>query len=114
MSWCETKFNEIVLATVIGMLSISSCSKKGTKHTIASYLYAGYRATEKVVPYVRIDNLHYQAGEVYFHKNNTTALIAGARYEINYLAVVKLEYQHQKSELNGTSNSITAQFAIGF
>ena len=52
--------------------------------------------------------------EIYFTKDNTTAAVAGLRFEINYLAVVKLEYQYTHSELNGFDNRITTQFAIGF
>ena len=32
----------------------------------------------------------------------------------NYLAVVKMEYQYLKSELTGSGNRFTAQFALGF
>ena len=35
-------------------------------------------------------------------------------YEINYLMVVKLEYQYIDRDFSGTDNRITAQFAIGF
>jgi len=86
----------------------------GSKHTLASYVYTGYRATDTLVPYLRFDQLDFQPGEIYYNKNNLTSIIAGVRYEINYLAVIKLEYQNKKTELAGTSNSVTAQFAIGF
>lgn len=86
----------------------------GTKTTMASYLYAGIKIKEKFVPYVRVDNLHYQSGEMFYHADNTTALVTGLRYEINYLSVVKLEYQYTDSKMMGTGNKLTAQFAIGF
>jgi hypothetical protein len=86
----------------------------GTRQTIASYFYAGYKIKEKLIPYIRLDNLHFQEGEIFFHKDNTTSLVAGIRYDINYLTVVKLEYQHQHLELEGNVNKITAQIAIGF
>lgn len=86
----------------------------GNKQTLASYLYTGYKITDKIVPYIRLDNLHYQQGEIYFTKDNTTAFVAGIRYQINYLAAIKLEYQYQHSELEGYNNKLTAQFAIGF
>ena len=86
----------------------------GTKSTSASYIYAGYRIKEKFVPYVRLDNLHYQAGEMYYHKDNMTAIVAGVRFQVNYLAVIKLEYQHQHAEIEGSADKVTAQFAIGF
>jgi len=95
-------------------LALNHTDTTGTKTTIASYLYTGFKATEKFIPYIRVDYLHYQDGEIYYHKDNTTSFVGGARYQINYLAVVKLEYQYLHSEMNGNSNRVTAQFAIGF
>jgi hypothetical protein len=86
----------------------------GTKTTLAGYVYAGYKIKEKWVPYLRYDNIRYQNGEMYFMKNNTQSFVAGLRYEINYLAVVKLEYQHTDNEFSPDVDKITAQFAIGF
>jgi hypothetical protein len=86
----------------------------GTKTTNASYLYSGYRITDKWTPYIRLDRLHYQNGELLFHKNNTTAFLMGIRYQISYLAVLKLEYQFYRSEMDGDQNRIVAQFAVGF
>ena len=34
--------------------------------------------------------------------------------QINYLAVVKLEYQHTHTQSSGDQNKVTFQFAIGF
>ena len=86
----------------------------GSKATFASYIYAGLRVTDKFVPYLRFDDLHYQIGEIYYDKNNTRSFVAGLRYEINFLAVIKLEYQYQHSEFLSSQNKVTAQFAIGF
>ncbi|HMH35166.1 MAG TPA: hypothetical protein VK543_19150 [Puia sp.] len=86
----------------------------GTKQTSASYIYAGYKIHEKFIPYVRFDYLQYQDGEIYFTKNNTTSIVGGIRFQINYLAVVKLEYQHMKADIEGNVDKFTAQFAIGF
>ena len=97
-----------------GTFGINKTDTTGSKSTWASYIYSGYKITEKLVPYVRFDDLQYDKGEIYYNKNNTTSIIAGVRYEINYLAVVKLEYQYQHTETEGRINTITAQFAIGF
>jgi hypothetical protein len=86
----------------------------GTKRTNASYLYAGVRLQDRLIPYAKIERIHYQAGELFYPKNNTTSFIAGIRYEISYLAVIKLEYEHDKREVEGRINKVTAQFAIGF
>lgn len=97
-----------------GTAGVNSTDTTGAKTTIAAYLYAGYKITNKFVPYLRLDELHYQKGEMYYAVNNTTSLVAGIRYEINYLAVVKMEYQYQHSDNFNSTNKITLQFAIGF
>lgn len=86
----------------------------GSKRTVASYIYAGIKIKEKVVPYLRLDNLHFQQGEIFFDNNNTTAIIGGIRYNINYVTALKMEYQHQHSTMDGDSNKFTMQLAIGF
>ena len=97
-----------------GTLGINKTDTTGSKNTIASYIYTGYKINEKLIPYVRLDNINYQEGEIYYHKDNTTAFVAGIRYQINYLAVIKLEYQHQHLQTEGNSDKLTMQFAIGF
>ena len=86
----------------------------GTKNSTAAYIYAGYKIKERFVPYIRFDDLHYQQGEMYYVKDNMTSIVAGFRFQVNYLAVVKLEYQYQQAENEGSANKVTAQFAIGF
>jgi hypothetical protein len=97
-----------------GSLAQDNTDTTGTQNNWASYLYAGYRITEKLVPYIRLDNLHYGTGEVYYTKNNTKSFIAGVRYEVDYLLVLKLEYQHLDSEVQGKIDSFTFQVALGF
>ena len=97
-----------------GTLAHNHTDSLGTKESFAGYVYAGFKIKEKLVPYVRFDNLNFQAGEMLFHNNNMRGAIAGVRYEINYLAVVKVEYQHSYSELTGKADKVSAQFAIGF
>ncbi|HEX8461136.1 MAG TPA: hypothetical protein VF623_06885 [Segetibacter sp.] len=96
------------------MLGITRTDTTGSKRSLSSYAYAGLKATEKITPYIRFDNLQYQDGEIAFHKNNSTAFIVGGRYQLNYLAVIKLEYQYLETEMSAASNRISAQFAIGF
>jgi hypothetical protein len=97
-----------------GTLGNNHTDTTGTRHTLASYIYMGYKIKEKWVPYVRLDQLHFQEGELFYHKDNTTSFVGGLRYNINYLAVVKLEYQHLDSEHGGDQNKFTVQVAIGF
>lgn len=97
-----------------GTFAINHNNTIGNPLTVASYVYAGVKLKEKWVPYLRIDNLNYQDEEALFDNDNATSVVGGLRYEINYLAVVKLEYQYEHRELAGNNNSVTAQFAIGF
>lgn len=95
-------------------LALNHTDTTGTKQALASYIYAGVRVANKLVPYVKVEQITYQQGQLYYHKDNTTSFIGGMRYEISYLAVVKLEYEYDKREIEGNLNRITAQFAIGF
>jgi len=97
-----------------GTMGLNHTDTTGTRRSFASYVYTGYHITEKLIPYIRVDNLAFQQGEVYFTKDNTTAFVGGIRYQINFLTVVKLEYMYQHLENEGYINKITAQFAIGF
>ncbi len=95
-------------------LALNHTDTTGTKQTLASYLYAGYKITQKIIPYIRVDDLHYQDGEILFTKDNTQDFVLGLRYQVNYLIVAKLEYQHTQFETEGKNDKITMQLAIGF
>jgi hypothetical protein len=97
-----------------GTTGLNHTDTTGTRTTLASYIYAGYRLNNKIVPYMRYDNINYQAGEIYYMKNNISSFVAGMRYEISYLSVVKLEYQYLHNEMGDPVNKLSAQFAIGF
>jgi len=86
----------------------------GTTYSTASYLYAGLRLNEKSVPYVRFDHLSYEADEQFFDNQDTDSFIAGFRYEVSFLIVLKMEYQYIDREISGSSSIINAQVAIGF
>lgn len=85
-----------------------------TKITMGYYVYAGYR-WKKLVSYVRYDQIDYTDRDPYYGGANITVFTGGLRYEINYLAVVKLEYQYKEwSGLSKTQEFVNFQFAIGF
>lgn len=86
----------------------------GAKITIASYGYAGLKINEKWVPYIRVDNIHYQEGEIFYQADNMISVITGIRYDYNYLVVVKLEFRHEDFKKKGINNMVIAQVAIGF
>lgn len=94
--------------------SANTAENTGTVNSISSYFYAGYRIKEKLVPYFRIDSLNFEEEEFYYASNDVTTFTTGIRYEINYLAVVKLEYQHESISLFDNINRVKLQIAIGF
>lgn len=110
VAYFGSKYELLVESTI----SSSKADILGKSNAFISYLYAGYKIKEKWIPYIRIDYLKYNDNEFYFNANNTTSYVAGLRYEISYLAVVKLEYQHAETDVLGSVNKLTAQLAIGF
>jgi hypothetical protein len=112
-------YNDSVFSKKFELLAESSMTMNrsdslGTQRAIASYIYAGLRVTDKIIPYVRLDDIQYNNSEVYYMDNNTRSYIGGVRYEISYLAVLKLEYQHTKSHMYNNSDNIIFQIAVGF
>jgi hypothetical protein len=107
-------FGEKVEVLAESTFALNHTDTTGTKQTFAGYLYAGYKIKERLVPYIRLDRLHFEEGEILFDKNNTTSIVGGIRYNINYLTVVKLEYQYERTELVRDINKLTFQIAVGF
>ncbi|MDO7854653.1 hypothetical protein [Hymenobacter convexus] len=113
-------YNDSVFSKKFELLAESSMASNrsdslGTQRAMATYAYAGLRLTDKFVPYIRLDDIRYTTGqEVYFMANETQSFVGGMRYEISYLAVVKLEYQRTKSHLYPVANKVTFQIAVGF
>ncbi len=97
-----------------GSIAVNHSDTTCYKRTIGSYVYLGYRITPKITPYVRGDYLNFENGEVFFIKDNTSSVIAGLSYKVNYKAIIKLEYKYLYSEIKGNANKVTAQIAIGF
>ena len=97
-----------------GTLMNNKTESAGSANSFGSYFYAGVRLEEKWVPYLRVDYLKYEKNDPFLDTNNTTSLLVGLRYEINYLMVIKLEYDHQDRDVLGSINKISAQMAIGF
>ena len=97
-----------------GTCALNHANSTGNVPSYNTYAYARFRVTEKIVPYIRFDYLTYKDDEIYFEKDNTTSILGGLRYEINYLIVFKAEYQHLNSEVGGIRNILNTQIAIGF
>ncbi len=107
-------FGDKIEVLAEGTLGLNKTDTTGSRQTIASYIYAGYKIRENLVPYIRFDQLDFQEGEIFYHSNNTTSLVGGLRYNINYLTAIKAEYQYQNFKSGGNLNRFTAQLAIGF
>ncbi len=92
----------------------------GVNVSPTAYVYAGYRTKYKLVPYMRVDLLNFSSEEVLFSNKRQRGALVGLRYEINYLTVLKLEYNYTESMSMANHSSMTNtrainfQFAIGF
>ena len=105
-----SKFEVLAEAT----FASNTAESTGTVNSFASYIYTGWRATEKLVPYLRYDILNYSDKEIYYSNNDDkTSFVVGLRYEVSFLIVAKMEYQYQKIETLNT-DLINFQIAIGF
>ena len=69
---------------------------------------------------MRVDLLDFSSKEVLYSNNRQRGALLGLRYEINYLAVLKPEYNYTESMSMSDhstmthTNAINFQFAIGF
>ncbi len=97
-----------------GTLAVNHAASTGNVNSFTSYAYAGIRLGEKWIPYLRFDYLKYQDEEIFYEKDDTSSILVGLRYEINYLIALKMEYQHTDSEISGVSDGLNVQIAIGF
>lgn len=97
-----------------GTYSINHTDSTGNATSQSAYIYAGYKVKEKIIPYAKVDFMNFDSREIYYSKNNTLSLLAGIRYQINYLAVLKLEFEFDQTQYTGNYNKLSAQFAIGF
>ena len=71
-----------------GTFGINKTDTTGSKNTLAAYLYAGYKVTEKLIPYVRLDDLQYQNGEIYFDKEQYNFCCGWFRFQIIILLLL--------------------------
>jgi hypothetical protein len=85
-----------------------------SQNSYGFYAHAGYRLFQKIVPYVRYDNVNYADNDIWFDSDSRQSFIGGIRYEFSYLAVLKAEYQLTDVKKGADSDVITLQFAIGF
>jgi hypothetical protein len=114
LAYNDSVFSKKFELLVESSMAVNKSDSLGAQKALATYAYAGLRITDKIIPYVRIDDIRYNNKEVYFMDNNTRSFVGGVRYELSYLAVLKLEYQHVKSHMYNNSDNIIFQVAVGF
>ena len=95
-------------------VALNDAENAGSSTSFATYVYGGWRLNDKLVPYVRYDNLTFDDEDQFFDSEDVQSFIAGIRYEVSYLIVVKAEYQYSDREVTGNSSLLNAQIAIGF
>ena len=90
--------------------------ESGTTMNTALYVYAGVRPWKKIklVPYVRYDFARYAEEDLFFTPGTKHLFVGGARYEFNYLAVAKLEYNYAMPQVADPFGSLLFQIAVGF
>jgi hypothetical protein len=116
----SVSYNDSVFSKKYELLAESSMAMNrsdslGKQNVVATYAYAGLRVTDKIIPYVRFDDIRYHKQEVYFHNHQVQSFVGGLRYELSYLAVFKLEYQrtnHHHQPAYG--DRVIFQVAVGF
>lgn len=93
----------------------------GTKTTHGAYAYAGYKLTEKFIPYAFAQlallddsNPYYNTPKQTIGLESTKSLSLGARYRFDPNAVLKLEYQVTYGDVSEYSFGPRLQFAFGF
>ena len=116
VSYFGNKFELLAESSV----AVNQNDSTGAIVSPTAYVYAGYRTKFKLVPYMRVDLLDFSSQEVLFSNKRHLGALLGLRYEINYLAVLKLEYNYTESMSMSDhstmthTNAINFQFAIGF
>ena len=115
----SVSYNDSIFSKKYELLAESSMAMNkadslGTQNAVASYAYAGLRLTDKIIPYVRVDDIRYHKQEVYFHDHRVQSFVGGVRYELSYLAVFKLEYQHTNYHGTADADRMIFQVAVGF
>ncbi len=115
----SVSYNDSIFSKKYELLAESSMAMNkadslGRQNVVASYAYAGLRLTDKIIPYVRFDDIRYRKQEVYFHNHQVQSLVGGLRYELSYLAVFKLEYQRTNHHDTVDADRVIFQVAVGF
>jgi hypothetical protein len=114
VSYFGNKFEVLAESSI----AVNENDSTGSPVSSTAYLYAGYKIRNKFVPYFRLDALKFSESEVLFSNHPQYGGLIGLRYEINYLAVAKLEYSYTETRHHGnylgSAKGLYFQFAVGF
>ncbi len=105
------KKNKVELLGELMLVRNSSSIAEGV--TLAHYIYGGYRIGQ-VTPYFRFDQLMFDDNEPYFLAEDVNQFLLGLRFDLNFLAVIRVEYQTIGSDNADNFNRFIFQVALGF
>ena len=88
--------------------------RTGTEGTTTGFYALGSYSFDDLSPFIKFDLLDPDDADPIFSPGKTTALSVGARYDMSYLASVKVQYTNRDVEGADKENLLRAQFAIGF
>ena len=109
----NTRFKKDKLELIGEVMLVRNEGNGGSGVTLAHYVYGGYQLG-RVTSYVRFDQLIYDDNEPYFHPEDTDQFLFGMKYELNFLAVIRAEYQFISTEHSNNFNRFVLQVALGF
>lgn len=109
----NTKIKMKSLELLLELMLVRNTSDVGTGVTLAHYVYGGYKLG-KITPYVRFDQLIFDEDEPYFLVEDVDQFLVGLKYELSFLAVIRVEYQTISAANSSTFNRFIFQVALGF
>ena len=109
----NSRFKKRSLELLAEVMLVRNSSDISTGVTLAHYVYGGYQLGN-ITPYLRFDQLIFDDDEPYFLPENVDQFLVGMKYELNFLAVIRMEYQVISSANSDTFNRFIIQVALGF
>ncbi len=109
----NARFKKDALELLGEVMLVNNTSAAGDGTTLAHYVYAGYQLN-KITPYLRFDQLVFEDSEPYFLPEDVNQFLIGLRYDLHFLAVLRVEYQAIGTEDASNFNRFIFQVALGF
>lgn len=104
---------EVLAEYTLAQYAMDSEMNQPTSTTHAVFGYLGYRFN-RLVPYFRYDLVDVDKNTMYLNNQDISSITVGVRYEVNHMAVVKLEYEYDEKQGQDPYNHMYFQIAIGF